>query len=233
MLLSSPRHSSERIRQEPKRRTLTVVEAFDLTPQMRRIILTSPELADFASPAPDDHIKLFLPDPAAPTGEVMRDYTPRRFDAARCRLTLDFALHEAGPATLWAQSARPGDRLTIGGPKGSLVVADDFDWYLLIGDESAWPAIARRIEGLRAGVPVTSLAVVADPGEVQPVETAARHRPLWVFRSGHGDSDASLLREALAQWQPPEGDGYVWIAGEAQTARALKTEMIERGHPQA
>jgi NADPH-dependent ferric siderophore reductase len=75
---------------------------------MLRITFASPDLADFSSPSPDDHIKLFLPDPANAGQQVMRDYTPRAFDAARKTLTIDFAVHDAGPATTWAFDAKPG-----------------------------------------------------------------------------------------------------------------------------
>lgn len=231
---STPRHQTTRLRQEPKRRLLTVTAIEDITPHMRRITFTSPDLADFVSPAPDDHIKLFLPNPAVPSGESMRDYTPRRFDAERLSLTIDFARHEAGPATRWAEAAQVGDQLAIGGPKGSGIVADDFDYYLLLGDEAALPSIARRIEGLRAGVPVTSVVVVESEADVQAVTTAARHDAIWVFRAGRDADDATLLREALARWQAPAGEGYVWIAAEAQVARTLKAYMLdERAHPKA
>ena len=80
-----------------------------------------------------------------------RDYTPRRYDAGRNELVIDFALHDAGPATDWAAQAEPGQQLAVGGPRGSFVVPDDFDWYLFIGDETALPAIGRRLEELRAG----------------------------------------------------------------------------------
>lgn len=231
---TTPRHQTTRLRQEPKRRLLTVTSVQDITPHMRRITFTSPDLADFASPAPDDHIKLFLPDPAAPSGESMRDYTPRRFDAESLTLTIDFARHQAGPATRWAEAARVGDRLAIGGPKGSSSVADDFDYYLLVGDEAALPAIARRIEGLRAGVAVTSVVVVESEADVQPIATAARHDAVWVFRTGRDADDTTLLREALAGWHAPAGEGYVWIAAEAQVARTLKAYMLdERAHPKS
>ncbi len=167
-------HRIERQRQEPKRRLLTVDSVTRLTPRMLRIAFASPELADFSSRAPDDHIKLFLPDPANPGQQVMRDYTPRAFDAARKILTIDFAVHEAGPATAWALAAKPGDKLAIGGPKGSAIVADDFDYYLLIGDESALPAIGRRVEGLRSGVPVATIVVVDGPEEAQRLRDRGR-----------------------------------------------------------
>jgi NADPH-dependent ferric siderophore reductase len=56
-------------------------------------------------------------------------------------LTIDFAIHLAGPHQ-WAAAAKVGDRLDIGGPRGSAVVPDDFDWYLLIGDEARCPPSA-------------------------------------------------------------------------------------------
>ncbi len=227
----SARHVPTRFRQEPKRRTLRVLTLLDLTPHMRRIVFTSPELADFDSPGPDDHIKLFVPDPSEPGGMAMRDYTPRSFDPVAKTLVIDFALHETGPATNWARTAHPGARLQIGGPRGSVIVPDDFDHYLLIGDETALPAIGRRLETLRPGVPVTALMVVEGPEEVQGFETRAALTPGWVFRRGSGTDDATLLRAALASWPAPGGDGYVWIAAEAAVARSLRDYMLtERGH---
>ena len=235
MLVQSPeRHLAERVRQEPKRRHLTVDRVTRLTPKMLRIDFSSPELRDFASYAPDDHVKLFLPDPDPARGQCMRDYTPRAYDAARGRLTIDFAVHQAGPATAWALSAKLGDRLEIGGPRGSTVIPDDFDYYLLVGDETALPAIGRRVEGLRDGVPVTTVIVVDGPEEIQSFATRADWRPLWVFRTGLSLDDAVLLQSALATWRTPEGDGYVWIGAEASVARALRTTMLEeRGQPKA
>ncbi len=226
------KHAIARVRREPKRRRLTVASVSALTPSMRRIAFVSPDLSDFASLAPDDHIKLFVADPAAPNGAAMRDYTPRAFDAAQGKLTIDFALHEAGPATAWALAAKPGDTLDIGGPRGSMVVADDFDWYLLVGDETAPPAIGRRLEQLRAGVPVTTIVLVDDASEIQSFDVRADWRPVWVTRSGGRLDDAALLSEAVRAWSAPDGDGYVWIAAEAKAARALKTLMLEeRRHP--
>ena len=155
------RHRITRIRRERRRRQLIVTERVQLSPSMVRLVFTAPDLADFDSAAPDDHIKLFFED--ADGGRAMRDYTPRAFDNAARSLTVDFALHQAGPATAWAMRAQPGDTLNIGGPQGSTVLADDFDWYVLIGDETALPAIGRRLEELRADVPVTVVAVADTP----------------------------------------------------------------------
>jgi NADPH-dependent ferric siderophore reductase len=227
-------HAVVRLRHETRRRPLTVRSVVRLTPNMMRIEFSSPDLADFVSASPDDHIKLRVPDASAEGGIAMRDYTPRAFDIANGLITIDFALHEAGrdmgPATAWALAAKEGDQIEIGGPRGSAVVPDDFDYYLLIGDETALPAIGRRVEHLRPGVPVATIVVVDGPAEIQTLETRADWRPVWAFRDGVRD-DAALLREALANWQAPQGEGYVWIAAEALVARAVRDAMLaERGH---
>lgn len=224
-------HSLSRVRHETRRRTLTVASLLRLTPKMLRIGFTSPELADFVSAAPDDHVKLFLP--AGPSGEpCMRDYTPRAFDRKTGALTIDFALHEAGPATAWALAAKVGDQLEIGGPRGSTIVPDDFDWRLIISDETGLPAIGRWLEELGPGVPVTTLVVVDDLGEAQRIETKAAWNAQWVCRDeAAGDDAERLLRAAEALAFPP-GDGFIWIAAEAKVAKTLRAYfMEERRHP--
>lgn len=232
--LATGRHAIERVRREPKRRRVTVESVETLTPNMRRIVFASPDLADFVSLGVDDHVKVFAPDAAAPQGVAMRDYTPRAFDAGRRALTIDFVLHEAGPASDWARRAKPGDTLEIGGPRGSMVVADDFDFYLLIGDETALPSIGRRVESLRVGVPVTTIVLLDGPEEIQTFDSRADWRPIWLARQDRRVGDADLFRHALDRLATPPGDGYVWIAAEAQAARTLKTLMLqERGHPKS
>jgi len=225
---SAPRIT--RVRHDLKRRRLQVTRVERLTPAMLRIHFTGDALADFVSLGADDHVKLFVPGPG---GEmVSRDYTPRAFDAAAQTLVIDFAVHDAGPATLWALEARPGDQLEIGGPRGSMVIGPDIGWWLLIGDETALPAIGRRIEEMPAGARVISLVAVPGRDDEQTFVTPANHRALWVHRSpGQADDPEPVLR-ALAALELPAGDGFIWIAAEARVARAARQFLVEqRGHP--
>ncbi|MGI6244730.1 MAG: siderophore-interacting protein [Pseudochelatococcus sp.] len=250
---SSARHRVERVRHGLRIRLATVRAARLLTPRMVRVTLGGEELAGFHSGAHDDHVKLFFPRagealPILPTvtaeGRVLvdenarptaRDYTPRRFDAATGELDIDFALHETGPASDWARTAEPGKTIGIAGPRGSFVVPDDFDWYLFIGDETAWPAIGRRLDELRPGVSVTVLAEVADSAEEQAVPERSGLDLRWLHRgAGAHAGDAGLLEAAAAAFVAPAGEGYVWIAGESTVARRLRDHFIaERGHPRA
>ena len=69
-----------------------------------------------------------------------RDYTPL-YDAGRHELAYDFFIHDGGIASSWALAAKTGDKLVIGGPRGSMIVPLDYAWHLFAGDATAAPAI--------------------------------------------------------------------------------------------
>ena len=129
-------------------------------------------------------------------------------------LTIDFALHAAGPATEWALAAQAGDRLEMGGPRGSTIVPDDFDWYLLIGDATALPSVGRRLETMRAGVPVDVFLLVADSAEQQDFSTTANCNFRWLTCAESSRDNVASLRAALEMFHLRAGDGFIWIAAE-------------------
>ena len=219
-----------RIRHDLRRRILTVLQAQPLSPHMIRISLTGEDLDGFTSLSPDDHIKLFVPAGMAGAEPEMRDYTPRSYDAATRTLTIDFAVHQAGPATAWARSVQPGDCVQVAGPRGSQVIAGPVPHWLLIGDETALPAIGRRIEEAKPGSRITSLVAVPSPQDEQRFFTDAELTTLWVHRPTADAADSAPLLNALRAQPLPEGT-FVWIAAEAQVVRALRAHLVEeRGH---
>ncbi|MFC4276588.1 siderophore-interacting protein [Achromobacter aloeverae] len=224
-------HPTRRVRFELKSRRVVVQHSERLTPHMQRIVLAGPDLADFASLSPDDHVKLFFPE----GGEVeRRDYTPRRHDAAARTLTIDFALHDAGPATRWALQAKAGDSLEFGGPRGSMVVEWSYDWWLLIGDETALPAIGRRVEEAPAGTRIITVGIVPGAEDEQRFDTRADHTALWVHRPPEHADDAAPVMQALKSVALPPGDGYVWAAAEAGVAKAIRGYLRDEiDHPRA
>lgn len=225
---SSAKHIIVRQRHELRRRSLIVSAVHDLSRRMRRIVLTSPELADFRSLSPDDHVKVFFP---TDQGEQMRDFTPRRFDVQAQTLTIDFALHESGIATRWATQATVGQRLIVGGPRGSRVVPDDFDWYAFFGDETALPAIGRWVESLRPQVPVLTAVVLADESESQQLQTRADHRAVWISRGEPSEEDSERLLPYVERLAKCSGDGFVWIAGESHMVGVIRDQVLAAGHP--
>ena len=227
---SSAKHQFTRIRRDPIRRTIVVERTEMLSRSMKRIHFIGEDLRGFESAAPDDHIKLILPQ-AGSREPAKRDYTPRAFDAVRGALMIDFALHDAGPATAWARDAQAGETLTIGGPRGSTVVPDDFDWYLLVGDETAIPAIARRMEELRREVLVRAVILSNGPADRVQLDGRSDAQIDWVDRdrTGRNDSDSLI---ATIDSNLPAGEGFIWIGAEARVARALRNHFVDAlGHP--
>ncbi|MBC3775664.1 siderophore-interacting protein [Pseudomonas sp. SWRI99] len=228
-----------RVMHEIKRRKLEVLRVTDLTPRMRRITLGGPELAGFISLGTDDHVKLLFPQNAVQAAALetlvlgagkdngplpeMRDYTPRRYDLEKMELEIDFVLHGDGPASTWAEQAQPGQFLHIGGPRGSMIVPDIFDSYLLIGDETALPAIARRLEGLAANRKALVVIEVENGAEQQKLDSAAQVNVIWVLREGGQDN----LLTTVSQLQVPKGNLYAWVATETRVSRQIRRVLID------
>jgi NADPH-dependent ferric siderophore reductase len=211
----------ERVRHEIKRRELRVARVEQPSPSLRRVTLAGDSLADFASASFDDHVKVFF------DGEARRDYTPRSFDNAARELVLEFVLHgdHGGAAAAWAAQAAPGQPLVVAGPRGSFVVPVDYDWHLLVGDETALPAIARRLEELPASARAIVVARTGDAADRRAFATAADAQVRWV------DDDAALVA-AVRALALPAGEGYAWCAGEAATTAEIRRVLIEeKGHP--
>lgn len=223
---SVARHQIERIRREPVRRSVHVAAIVGVTPQVRRLTLAGDELSGFESSSYDDHIKLYFP---VASGEPLsRNITPRRFDPVARTLDVDIAVHD-GPIGNWARDAAVGSAAWVGGPRGSYVVPMDFDWYLLMGDETALPAIGRRLEELPEGARAIVFAEVAGPAEEQRFASRAATEITWLHRGAEAPGTTNLLQRALAPLALPPGDGYVWAACESAVARGLRADFVARG----
>jgi len=227
-------HASRRVQHVLKRRTLRVARVDQVSPLMRRVTFTGDDLQDFTSDAADDHIKLFFPIATAPGSTVTdvpvhaaRDYTPLRFDRQSRELSIEFVLHGHGPAASWAAQATEGQTLVIGGPKGSFVVADDYAHYVLIGDETALPAISRRLLEMPLGTSVTALIEVANAGEERRLATGATATIRWLHRDGAPAGTTTLLDQALKDLTLPDEDVHVWIGAEINTARRLRAALVD------
>jgi len=218
-----------RVRHELRRRTLTVQRVEKMAAHMVRVTLTG-DLIGFVSLGFDDHVKLFFPDgtvnaEGAPN-VLSRDFTPRRYDPVANRLEIDFAIHDAGPATRWAAQAAPGQQLAIGGPRGSFIIPTAFDWHLLIGDETALPAIARRLAELPAGTRVVVLAEVDGAADELNFKTEADVTVTWAHRNGAAAEASDVLAKTLKTLPLPVGDYYAWVACESLLAKALRRQLI-------
>ncbi len=209
-----------------------------VSPGFVRVTLGGAELADFQSLGFDDHVKVLFPvsgqeKPALPQivdgkpsfpadapRPIARDFTPVRWDAAKGRLVLEFAVHPAGPAVEWAKSAQIGQWIGIAGPRGSMVIAKSLEWHWLFGDASALPAIERRLAELPAAAKATVRIQLDNAADRRELHSAAQVDLQWV------DS----LDDAAKTLAIPQGDGFIWAAGEnSEMAQLRRTFMAKAG----
>ncbi|MBM3115018.1 siderophore-interacting protein [Jeongeupia naejangsanensis] len=239
------KHSVTRVRHPLKLRLITVRKTERIAPHMLRVTFAGESLQDFVSASHDDHVKLFFPAPGQtvpslpslsetgpeyPEGAIrpsMRDYTPSSYDPVAGELVIDFALHGDGPAASWAEQAAPGQVIGAGGPRGSFVVSDDFDWYLLIGDETALPAIGRRLAELPVGARAIVIAEVADADEEIALPSEAEVSLTWLHRNGEPAGFPQRLEGAVRALALPAGEGYVWAAAELSVIGAIRKVLVD------
>jgi NADPH-dependent ferric siderophore reductase len=241
---------TQRVMHPLKPRLVTVAEVEPITARYVRITFTGEDLADFVSLDPGDHIKLAFPDPGEEEPVLprvsekgmtwpedrprpaMRDYTPRLVDNAGRRLVVEFVIHGDGPASNWAAQAQPGHKLGVLGPRGSKVVEPAFDWYLMIGDETALPGIARRLGELPRAARAIAMIEVDGPSDEQPLAAGPNAEIIWLYRDTAPSDETSLLENAVRALALPEGEGFIWAGGEANSLRPVRRYLLnEAGHP--
>ena len=234
-------------------RALTVASVDDITPGLRRFALTGEQLGEFdptdAGPgvprqpafdtsAPDDHVKVFL----AVDGSIVlpvqddghldwptdpmplaRDYTIRRFDPANGVLEIEALTGHDGPGATWARTASVGDVVHVAGPAHSLEHPVEQGPVVLIGDETALPAIARFHEELPPEVEIRTVVFVDAEHVDYPLP-----RPSTVVVRPHAAGPTDLAPHVERVLDGLE-DPFVWGAVEFSEARALRKLLTARG----
>ncbi|MEU4805428.1 siderophore-interacting protein [Actinosynnema sp. NPDC023587] len=219
-------------------REATVVRSAPLGSGLLRVTLGRPGTEGFEAHAPDEHVKLLFPGEDGvlrlpePNGLMLswpkplptsREYTVRRYDPVTGELDIDVALHAGGLGSEWARAARPGDTVHLAGPPGGLIVPHDYDRYLLAGDITALPAVARWLEELPRDAAGWAFVEVSGPDEEIALSAPDRVEVRWLHRGDVPPGASTLLADAVREVRVPEGERvYVWVAGEAGSIKPLR-----------
>ncbi|MCK1815010.1 siderophore-interacting protein [Streptomyces sp. XM4011] len=219
-----------------------------LSAHLIRVVFGGEGLREFAvGPYSDSYVKLVFRQPGVEYPEpfdvaeirqtlprdqwpATRTYTVRAFDPAGPEMTIDFVYHgDSGLAGPWAAAAQPGDELAILGPGGAYAPDPGADWHLLVGDESALPAIAASVEQLPEGAVARVFVEIAGPGEeLKLTPPAGDVEVVWVDRR-EGRYGRALV-EAVTSLELPPGRGQAFVHGEANWVKELRRHLRqERG----
>ncbi|MEV1022522.1 siderophore-interacting protein [Streptomyces sp. NPDC050264] len=239
---------AERPARKPRKaRSAQVVRTERLTPHMQRVVLGGDGLADLPELEYTDHyVKLLFPPAGVTYAEpfdverireeqpreqwpVTRTYTVRAWDPAARELTLDFVVHgDEGLAGPWAASVRPGETIHFMGPGGAYAPDASADWHLLVGDESALPAVAAALEALPQGARAQVFLEIEGPEEEQKIDSPVE--VTWLHRSGHPVGQALIA--AVTGLDFPEGRLHAFVHGEAGFVKELRRHLrVDRQIP--
>lgn len=229
-------------REPPRFRRVEVQRIEDLTPRMRRIMLGGPEMEGFALELPAASVRLLIP-PAGEADLVMptwsgnqfdlpdgrrapiRTFTPRHHDPATGELTIDVVRHGGGAASEWVSAAEPGAEAAISGPGRGYEIDTGAASYLLVGDETALPAIAQLLEVIDQATSVAVHVEVADPDGRLTLPDHPGARTTWHDLPAGGEPGATLLDAVRALPELPRG---IWVAGEAASVQAIRTHLFDQ-----
>lgn len=226
----------------------TVRRTEQITPHMIRVVFSSEDFAD--NGFTDHYVKLLFSQPGVEYPEpldmgvvretypreqwpTMRTYTVRSWDEDTKELAIDFVYHgDEGVAGPWAAAAEPGDVLWFNGPGGAYAPDEAADWHLLVGDESALPAIGAAVEQLPPGARATVLVEVEDETEEQKLSGSGEVDLTWFHRAGSADGRGDGLVAAVEALDLPAGDVQVFVHGEAGFVFRIRKNLFqERGLP--
>ncbi|MEV7852950.1 siderophore-interacting protein [Streptomyces sp. NPDC088183] len=219
-------------------RETEVVRVTTVGAGLLRVTLGGAGTEGFQAHSPDEHVKLIFPDPDGtlrlpePNGAMLswprpalvsREYTVRRYDQAAGEIDIDVAAHDGGLASDWARAARPGDVMHVAGPPGGLIVPHTYDRYLLAGDITALPAIARRLEELPRSAKGWAFVEVVDAAQEIELSAPEGVEVRWLHRGDLPAGTGDALERAVTAVTVPEVERvYVWVAGEAGQIKPLR-----------
>jgi len=230
------------IRPEPSPfRHAVVGQVTNLTPYMARVTLTGTQIADLRVEQPASSVRLWVPGAGSrhlpeiqwdgnryrlPDGgsPIIRTFTPLNHDPAES-LDLEVVLHDEGAITRWLEACEPGDPAAVSDPGRGYTIDREADSYVLLGDESALPAIKQLIGDLDTSTEIQVAVEVRSEEAIMSLPSHPRLDAVWAIRQSSAPVGAALLN-AMDQISFRSGT-KVWSAGEAGAMHSVRLRLFD------
>lgn len=202
---------------KPQPREFTVIRSTYITPHMLRVTLGGENMSTLPEDQESGYVKLIFP---TDVGRLMRTYTIRHQRSNE--FDIDFMLHEeAGPASSWAKQAKAGDTILIGGPGPKKMINTDAEWFLLVGDMTALPAISVNLETLPNDAKGYTFIEVVSVDDIQSLKHPTGIDVKWIVNPYPGEDNQALVNQVKSiEWL--SDDVSIWAASEFSTMKALR-----------
>lgn len=172
---------------------------------------------------------LMLPKATRP---VIRNYTVREFRPASLELDIDFVVHgDEGVAGPWASGLPLGAAVALIDQGCGFREADAgrADHILLVGDESALPAVLGILRDLPRDARGQAIIELPDLADRQHVDAPEGFDVHWIVRRPEQPAGRAAL-EHLPELSLPTDSVYAFAAGESKLATGARRFLVgERG----
>ena len=207
---------------------LEVQRVEDISPSLRRVVLSGEDFDTYAEQHGDDtdtYVKLIFQSDA---GEVKRTYSVPFIDREAREIAIIFVTHaDEGFAGPWACSAQPGDVLTFEGPGSGYRPDPTADHHLFVGDESAIPAILAALAVLSPDARATAFLEVDDRTHEIDLPTAAHVEVNWLHRDQMQPGETDALFDAVRSWEWPAGRVHAFVHGESALLKTVRPYLLD------
>jgi NADPH-dependent ferric siderophore reductase len=226
-------------------RKLTVIGKQFISANMLRITLAGDDLASLAVDQEGGYIKLHFARPDILDGDIeqqihsedassrplLRTYTIRNQQINPAQIDVDFVIHDTGPASTWAGSCSIGSSIYVAGPGKKKIVDLNADWFFIVGDMTALPAISVNLEQLPSTAKGYAVIEVLTPKDIQHFDLPAAVELHWVIKYPQSNTDHQQLSTSLLnkvkQCPALLGTASVWIACEFSNMREIRQHFSQ------
>ncbi|MFF1945601.1 siderophore-interacting protein [Rhodococcus qingshengii] len=227
-----------------------------ISPSFIRVTIAGEELSTIAPMGADQWFRMFIPQvgqselrlPSAAsnlwyaqyllmskdTRPVVRNYTIRAYRAAgsglfgeTTEIDIDFAYHgDIGPASAWADTASAGNEVALLDEGCIYNPTPEAKWQLLVGDESALPAIIGILESAPADLRAEVFVEIPNIEDKQDIPELANVNVHWLVREDEHATPGVLTLETVRAAELPEGPSYTFVAGEQALTTGLRRHLV-------
>ncbi|PWH05464.1 siderophore-interacting protein [Brachybacterium endophyticum] len=235
----------------------TVARREQVGPHMVRVTLEGEDLTGFTAHGFDQWVRLFLPRTDGPTDysrvpqgfgiagalkylttgsgvrPPVRSYTIRELRPEAGELDIDFVAHgDEGIAGPWAQRARAGEQVMMIDQGRGFDPDEDASSVLLVGEESALPALLGILRDLPRSTAGTALIEIPEQADAQEHEAPEDVEVRWLPRKEPHDRPGVLALEALRELVPSDGARLqAYLAGEQALVAEGRRHLVANGVP--
>lgn len=224
ILLSFQAQKGASVKSKKLTRLTHVKQIIDLSPHLRRVIVTGDSLIDFPARQEGTYVKVILPEEGNKRS-MKRSYTIRAFNPETRELTLDFVVNRhSGPATNWALQAKVGSEIGIAGPGPMKLTNFDHHSYLLVGDLTSINAINGYVPRFGQNADIRVIISVPTRRDIIDLDYDSAQNTYWYIED---EAKSTIEGVVIETAKGMSKEAHVFLGMEARTIRSLRPVLQE------